>query len=74
MCDIPDHPDIRWVERTGYPRGTKDNDFYTYKVVCKGCGEPIWDDEEKMKVPEGWIHDDCECLRKYIKQLNNGEL
>lgn len=75
MCDIPDHPDIRWAERTGYPRGQQEGkEVHSHWQVgrCVGCREAVWDDEERLNTPDGWVHDDYECLKEYISNLNNG--
>lgn len=33
---VPDHPDIEWAERTGYPKWNQP------KIICCGeCGTPI---------------------------------
>jgi hypothetical protein len=37
---IPDHPEIRWAERTGYPSWNQE-----IIPVCENCGEEIDGDE-----------------------------
>ena len=26
---------------------------------CEGCKEPMYEDEDKIDMPEGWYHPDC---------------
>jgi predicted RNA-binding Zn-ribbon protein involved in translation (DUF1610 family) len=53
MEQIPDHPVIRRMERTGYPTQPK--------VVhqCSECGQPIYDGDSCYAFSWGWICEDC---------------
>lgn len=37
---VPDHPDIIWAERTGYPEWNQPQ-----ATLCEYCGEELWEDE-----------------------------
>ena len=58
MEKIPDHPDIRAAERTGYPRR-----YHPLAVAtCRRCGCVIWEDEPCETI-KGRIY--CElCARE----------
>jgi hypothetical protein len=51
MSNIPDHPDIVWCERTGYPQWAQPTSSY-----CEECGKCL-DDEDEY---EDSLHD-CLC-------------
>ena len=56
MYQIPDHPMIRAIERTGYPEGYEDERLIGY---CDICGKPIY--EFDNYADEGvLICEDCE--------------
>lgn len=39
MIDIPDHPEVAWIERTGYPSWMQDPE------VLKDEDDERWDDD-----------------------------
>lgn len=46
MFDIPDHPEVRWIERTGYPSFAQPD-----PIRCEVCDRELdedhaYDDEE----------------------------
>lgn len=40
---VPDHPDIQWAERTGYPQWNQPKDYYCGECGCEIDGE-IYED------------------------------
>lgn len=44
MSNIPDHPDIAWCERTGYPQWAQPTDIYCNECGKLMDGEPIYED------------------------------
>lgn len=61
MFDLPDHPDIVWIERTGYPSWCQPID-----IICDNCGDVIEDE-----VYQDECHDtlclDC-LLKLHLKE------
>ena len=62
MERIPDHPVIRSMERTGYPRGHDPRTFTT----CDWCGGDIRVGDEYYDIHGEVLCFDCvqDCLRK----------
>ena len=40
MRDLPDHPVIEAMERTGYPPGFEDD-----RIYCENCGDDLTDED-----------------------------
>ena len=57
--DLPDHPDIRNIERTGYPVYTKP------APVCPNCGEEC----DELYIDDLSIIIGCECCVKKVDAL-----
>ena len=64
MCfDIPDHPDIRAAERTGYPCGYKSIELVGH---CMFCCEDIPEGRRYVESFDG-IFCDMECCHEYYE-------
>ena len=63
MNEVPDHPDIRAAELTGYPAG-----YRFPKVInhCLYCGEDITDRGRHIKSFDG-LFCDIDCCRAYYE-------
>jgi hypothetical protein len=59
MNDLPDHPDIRHAERTGYPVGGEPNE--PESTECENCCRLITEDEE-AKCTQCGRQGCCFCL------------
>lgn len=61
MRQIPDHPDIRRTERTGYP-----NRLPEARLTCDWCGAAIRDGDEYFDIRGEILCFDCgtDCLRR----------
>ena len=57
---LPDHPEIRWAERTGYPSWMREEQIIGY---CDCCGSPIYEDDRYEETDEGFLCADC-CREK----------
>jgi hypothetical protein len=55
MERLPDHPEIRWAERTGYPSWAQEN-FVGY---CSCCGCEIYENDDYEETDEGFLCADC---------------
>lgn len=69
MMDIPDHPDIRSAELTGYPRGYEEEPEPRKIGRCVGCGSFVYSDEEQLETLDGPLHDDSTCMRNYLNKI-----
>lgn len=59
MFNIPDHPVIRSIERTGYPYWIHDDGFIAY---CARCGSPIYEGDH-YAMSYALDHEVCEnCM------------
>lgn len=55
MFNLPDHPEIRWAQATGYPSWNQPKTHY-----CEVCGKAM-DDEEEIydEKSDKYICEDC---------------
>lgn len=53
--NIPDHPEIRWAERTGYPSWKQEDD----RVYCQECGKDITDEDQYDDAVHTCLCADC---------------
>ena len=81
MWSVPDHPDIRSAEKTGYTLKEweeMENCGYDKPIdslgKCLGCNELVYTDEERIETPFGYVHDDYTCLKNFAKKLGTDQL
>ena len=55
MIEVPDHPEIRWAEATGYPSWKQEDESH----YCENCGECLDDKEAYEDRYHDWLCKDC---------------
>lgn len=63
-----EHPEIRWIERTGYPSWNQPNGYNHYS--CQMCGDVLDLDEVYEDVGYEYLCENC-VLKLHKKEFNN---